>query len=303
LTYHTYPFLADSDLDGVGDYEEVFFGADGFITDPNNWDTDFDGLPDGYECSHAAESPPLDPVLPEDGAADFDHDGNPNAHEYWNGSDPWSSDPTGGAGCFFWGEGDGDGIVGPGDIGDLIQRMKGAAVSYAALVPGNGETQEMDMDLIPGPGDLSILVQMMKNTDLSILASRPSALDRVEPATGATVELMAGEQSRVTVGVRNEAGLFSPGFGVVFAIDAVNSTGSGELLGGDGAAAGGRYDVSGPIGGGGQAAIFVRADTPGVIVVTTALPGCGAVPNRGRYCPSIAGPSFVFSVTPNLYSR
>jgi hypothetical protein len=161
----------------------------------------------------------------------------------------------------------------------------------------------MDMDLVPGPGDLSILVQMMKDEDMPFLASRPSALERVEPATGATVELMAGETSHVTVAVRNDAGLYSPGFGVVFAIDAVNSTGSGELLGGDGAAAGGRYDVSGPIGDGGRATIFVRADTPGIIVVTASLPGCGTVPNRGRSCASIAGPGFVFSVSPNIYSR
>ncbi len=64
----------DSDNDGLGDeVEGVVHG-----TDPNNGDSDFDGLPDGVEVSLGTN--PM--------AADTDGDGVSDAEEYLSGEDP-----------------------------------------------------------------------------------------------------------------------------------------------------------------------------------------------------------------------
>ncbi|NHJ49776.1 MAG: hypothetical protein FK733_18435 [Asgard group archaeon] len=47
--YLTDPNNPDSDGDGITDDEEVIEGSDGFVTDPNNFDTDSDGLNDTDE--------------------------------------------------------------------------------------------------------------------------------------------------------------------------------------------------------------------------------------------------------------
>ena len=55
---------------------------DALETDPCDWDSDDDLLPDNYEAAHTGSSPPLDPLDPDDGGTDFDDDLNPNLHEY-----------------------------------------------------------------------------------------------------------------------------------------------------------------------------------------------------------------------------
>ncbi len=59
----TDPNDADSDDDGIGDGEEVNPGADGFVTDPLDPDTDGDGLQDGTETGLAAGLPDTDPAV------------------------------------------------------------------------------------------------------------------------------------------------------------------------------------------------------------------------------------------------
>jgi len=49
---------ADSDIDGLYDWEEVE-GEYGYVTDPCNWDTDGDGFGDKFEIDH--DSDPTDP--------------------------------------------------------------------------------------------------------------------------------------------------------------------------------------------------------------------------------------------------
>ena len=49
------PLLPDTDNDKVGDFEEIFLGADGFITDAQAADTDGDGIPDAYELEGGAD--------------------------------------------------------------------------------------------------------------------------------------------------------------------------------------------------------------------------------------------------------
>jgi hypothetical protein len=69
---------ADPDHDGLTNRQEYEYG-----TDPNNPDTDGDGMPDGWEVHNW-----LDP-LRDDSAEDLDGDGFTNLQEYQRGTDPW----------------------------------------------------------------------------------------------------------------------------------------------------------------------------------------------------------------------
>lgn len=72
-------FLLDSDNDGLYDWEEVCI----YNTDPKFYDTDGDGLPDGWEVMHG-----LDPHDPSDAFEDPDGDGILNIFEFLLGTDP-----------------------------------------------------------------------------------------------------------------------------------------------------------------------------------------------------------------------
>ncbi len=91
--------LLDSDGDGIVGWREAQLG-----TDPNNPDTDGDGIPDGWEVSHG-----LNPLV-NDASADPDGDGFTNLQEYQNGTDPF--DYYNGA-TFNLTIGSGNGQVGP----------------------------------------------------------------------------------------------------------------------------------------------------------------------------------------------
>ena len=67
----------DFDNDGLTNAQELAAG-----TDPNNPDTDGDGMPDGWEVNHG-----LNPLV-NDASADPDGDGFTNLQEYENGTDP-----------------------------------------------------------------------------------------------------------------------------------------------------------------------------------------------------------------------
>ncbi|HUT55619.1 MAG TPA: hypothetical protein VM658_19675, partial [bacterium] len=101
--YHTLPTNPDTDGDGLCDGETGVSGvcSDGEITygtDPLSWDSDGDYIPDLYEAMHMVDTVPLDPLDPSDGATNFEtlvgRDNNFNFHEYWNGTDLWSFDPS-----------------------------------------------------------------------------------------------------------------------------------------------------------------------------------------------------------------
>lgn len=81
----TTPTLADSDGDGINDMDEGA-AANGFVTDPNNDDTDGDTLPDGYELVNI-----LDPTA-DDSGLDADSDLSTNLNEFNIGTDPQNPD-------------------------------------------------------------------------------------------------------------------------------------------------------------------------------------------------------------------
>lgn len=74
----TSDYNADSDGDGLSDYDEVFL----YGTDPTKADTDGDGMQDGWEVGHG-----LNPLV-NDASGDNDGDGVSNSDEYLQGRDP-----------------------------------------------------------------------------------------------------------------------------------------------------------------------------------------------------------------------
>ena len=83
----------DPDGDGIdfsgSDIVESFPNLKEYIagTDPNDPDTDGDGMPDGWECYFS-----LDPLNSSDSAIDSDGDGLKNYEEYLNGTDASNND-------------------------------------------------------------------------------------------------------------------------------------------------------------------------------------------------------------------
>jgi len=289
-TYFTDPANPDTDGDGINDGDEVLTHT----TNPLDWDTDGDYLPDKYEVDNASGhsvGEDLDPLNVTDGSSDFDADDNTNAHEYWNNSDPWAAEPVPdpflSPGCFYWGEGDGDGVPGPGDINIIQQEVAGISQAYdSVLAQGLFDTQDIDKDGVPGPGDKALLdIMVTQGSRPAGYESSPDALSVVYQP-GSTVEV--GSTTHVTLSVSNVAGAVanSTGFSVVFWVEG----GSATLLGGEGVAfgetAGNRYDMSGESSSGAQSTVVLEVDGSGTITIGAKIPACGTEPN-GRWCPEI----------------
>ena len=81
----------DPDQDGLTNFEEYFWMREIYSgsTDPQNPDTDFDGMPDGYEHENS-----LEPLI-ANGEFDADFDYLTNLEEYLLGTDPRNSDTDG----------------------------------------------------------------------------------------------------------------------------------------------------------------------------------------------------------------
>jgi hypothetical protein len=73
----TNPNDTDTDNDGLTDGDEVFVHQ----TNPNDADTDGDGLPDGWEWNHFGS-------FAQTASGDYDNDGVNNGTEYTKGTDP-----------------------------------------------------------------------------------------------------------------------------------------------------------------------------------------------------------------------
>ena len=95
--------VVDSDGDGLADQMELELGSD-----PNNVDTNGNGIPDGYEYNILESDPSdLESIV---ATLDFDEDGLTNLEEYELGTDPWSPDT------------DGDGLTDGEEVHDLWNR-------------------------------------------------------------------------------------------------------------------------------------------------------------------------------------
>ncbi|MFX0205516.1 MAG: hypothetical protein ACFFDT_05980 [Candidatus Hodarchaeota archaeon] len=88
--YYSYtdPLTSDCDQDGLLDGEE-HYATYGYQTHPWNPDSDFDGITDDWEITYS-----LDPLI-DDANEDPDGDGWNNYEEQQHGWDPWKYDPTG----------------------------------------------------------------------------------------------------------------------------------------------------------------------------------------------------------------
>lgn len=73
--------MTDSDSDSLTDAYEILV----LHTDPNDADTDGDGIPDGWEVAHG-----LNPLV-DDAGNDPDDDGFTNSQEYQNGTNPFDN--------------------------------------------------------------------------------------------------------------------------------------------------------------------------------------------------------------------
>jgi len=250
--------------------------------------------------SDAPYNPAFDPLV-ADGNTDFEPPGNkdtnPNYHEYWNGSDPWTKSPVpnpsflGGPGCYYWGEGDGDGYLQSQDLTTLQNKILSLPANYSGVIPNNSNTQDIDADTFIAGNDMSMLKNMYLNIGVGRLASQATSLELVEaPAT-----VLVGGTAHVTVAVRNynpgPGGiLYNGAFSVVFSLDGDSSTGNAVLVGGEGAFEGNRFDVSGPSGVtkevGGRATIAILPTAAGILKLKARIPSCGGT-NIGRWIDEI----------------
>lgn len=204
-----------------------------------------------------------------------------NNHEYWNGTDPWTTDPaptfdiSNLPGCYYWGESDGDGIPQTQDKATLANAIAGLPANYTKVTPG-WMVQDLDGDGVLMTQDLTLLKNFMLNLPAGIVKSQATGLES-EDAPPAAVAV--GSTTHVTVRVRNFGGVinqYSPGFSVVFTVDPL-SEGTAKILGGEGSYDGGRFDVSGPggIADGGHARVTLVPLTAGTIVIHARIPSCG----------------------------
>jgi len=305
----TNPCDSDSDDDTIPDGYESSYGLDplsddaaldldgdslsnlneyGNSTYANDWDSDDDNIPDGFEVLHAGDTLALNPLDASDGNTDFDGDYNFNNHEYWNGTDPWTADPIGHLsttqlGCAYWGEGNGNAVIDSGDISELKSQLMMNNPSYSNVIPSSYLVQDLNANSVPDSGDLSILKNMVMMQDTSSAGSFPTSLTVLhEP--GSTVSV--GSTCSVSVGVVNANSSYTPGMAVVFQVGD-STTGSAELLGGDGNdTSSDRYDFSDIPAQSGRARIYLRIESAGTIEIEAKIPSCGTV-NEGRYCPEI----------------
>ncbi len=160
----TDPQNTDSDNDGLSDFYEITTNAaitNLYITNPNDWDTDGDGLSDGWELAQSPAGNPLVPALPTD---DSDNDGLTNSVEIALGTDPANANDP------IFVDDDGPNDRWPGDTGFYIGDPNGFgpsvengtflnafdSVQEAINVASNGMTILLNDGIYDGEGNYDI---------------------------------------------------------------------------------------------------------------------------------------------------
>jgi hypothetical protein len=276
---NTNPCDPDTDHDLASDGAEVKT----YFTNPLNPDTDGDWMLDGWEIFHLFC---LDPLV-ADGATDFDGDGLPNVHEYYNDNgDGNVSDPCddqkprrGWPGGGYFGDADGNLLIGVPDLNKINIKLNDRLPDYSNVFPADPLIQDLDGNLIIGVPDKDLISLILNGKLTDYIAGTPTELSLVEPLTPPTVAV--GDTVRIQVKLTKDGTVPRAGFGVVFTI----VSGAGTLLGGEGISGSGRYDLTALDG---VAQMVVRADGSGTpIVVHTELPYDSEVHTRNVIGPEI----------------
>jgi hypothetical protein len=206
----------------------------------------------------------------DDALADGDLDTLANIHEYFNNNgDGNVSDPCDGTkprrgapGGGYFGDGDGDLIIGSTDLSKINLKLNGRSVDYLYVFPADPVIQDMDGDLIIGSTDKSILSLILNGRQGDYVSGTPNTLvlESLSPPT-----VSVGDTVRIQVKLTKDLTKPRAGFGVVFTI----VSGAGMLFGGEGISGPGRYDLTALDG---VAQLVVRADGSGTILVEVKLP-------------------------------
>jgi len=265
-----------------GRYKEAYGTSD------SDADSDDDMMPDGYEYDNL-----LDGTSAGDKYSDFDGDGNPNVHEYFNGTlagDTLNPDPYCGEGGYCFGESGWLPTNGVIDGTDLTQvknylRSAGAAVDYTGVIPPNGDSADLDGSSMVDGGDLTLYKLLLSGQCSGDLTGAATQMNKTLPpgssiTGGGTIEVEVLSSPATNDNPRS-------GYGVIFWIHS-SSTGAGTIYGGDGDTLGFRYDVTGDILSGGKARVYLHVLSGGTIQVNTRIPAEPAkflpeVPPSGNY--------------------
>ncbi len=276
----------DGDGDGLHYCEEEYYG-----TSDSDADSDDDLMDDKYEVDNS-----LDPAVADSMTADFDGDGNPNVHEYFNGTlagDILNPDPYCGPGGFCFGESGSLPTAGMIDGPDLTQvrfQLRGVSSDYSGVIPPNGDSADLNgTGIIDGP-DVTIYRQVLSGSWGGDLTGAARYMNKTMPAGGSVI---GGATIEVEVLTSATSGVPRSGYGVVFWIDSATG-GTGAIYGGDGSGEpagfppGSRYDVTGTMAGGGKARIYLHVLTAGTIKVKAKIPAnvlkhLPEVPSIGYY--------------------
>ncbi len=259
---------ADNDGDGLNYCEELFYG-----TLDNDPDYDDDLMRDGYEVDNF-----LDPLVADSMTADFDRDGNPNVHEYFNGTlagDSLNPDPYCAPGGYCFAESGylpTSGVLDGPDLTRVRSILRGAGADYSGVIPPNGDSADLNAStLIDGP-DVTIYRQLLSGQWSGTLTGAATLIWKTMPS-GSSVT----GGSTIEVQVLSQFGKPRSGYGVVFWIDST-SKGEGVIYGGEGSGASegfpalSRYDVTGTMAEGGKARVWLKVDTAGTIRVKAKIP-------------------------------
>ncbi len=260
----------DGDGDGLHYCEE-----EGYGTSDADVDSDDDLMDDKYEVDNS-----LDPTVADSMTADYDDDGNPNVHEYFNGTlagDILNPDPYCGVGGFCFAESGSLPTAGMIDGPDLTQvrfQLRGVSSDYSGVIPNNGNSADVNgTGIIDGP-DVTIYRQVLSGSWGGDLTGAARYMNKTMPAGGSVI---GGATIEVEVLTSATSGVPRSGYGVVFWIDSTTQD-RGAIYGGDGSGegsgfpSGSRYDVTGTIAGGGKARVYLHVLSSGTIKVKAKIP-------------------------------